>query len=88
MGILDFVDNKHAGIIPRALAQIFDHVREQRGAAEITITISFLQLYRETIQDLLAPGAASNLPGAVEENLNVREDPSRGFYGELYPSQF
>eukprot|EP00605_Chrysophyceae_sp_TOSAG23-4_P003023 GSChrysophyteH1.ASY1.ANO1.3328.1 assembled CDS len=49
-----------AGIIPRALAQLF------------------LQLYRETIQDLLAPATASS----NEENLQIREDPRRGFYVE------
>ena len=33
---------------------------------------------RETIQDLLSPANVNN-PNA-EENLNVRQDPSRGFY--------
>ena len=46
MGILDFVDDKHAGIIPRALAQIFDYASEKRRNAVVTITLSFLQLYR------------------------------------------
>ena len=96
MGILDFVDNKHAGIIPRALAQVFESVGNENNQAgtvmyrvndfklyylvlmeetliliictfeyvfvvckhedvSITVTLSFLQLYRETIQDLLAP---------------------------------
>lgn len=83
MGILEFISNEHAGIIPRAVAQIF-HFTEHQAAHfptnEITISLSFLQLYRETIQDLLAP--ANGAAAAVDENLQIREDPNRGFYVE------
>ena len=57
MGILDFVDNKHAGIIPRALAQVFETLSTPPSSSsshswtdETTVTLSFLQLYRESIQ--------------------------------------
>lgn len=82
MGILEFVDNEHAGIIPRAMSQIFEHVVNQQ-AQEVSITMSFLQIYRETIQDLLAPAAAAQ-PQSVsnDDNLPIREDPHRGFYVE------
>ena len=66
MGILETVRDEHAGIIPRSISQIFEHVLNHQSDTEIVITMSFLQLYRETIQDLLAPG--SN-----EENLIIRE---------------
>ena len=71
----------------------------------MTVTLSFLQLYRETIQDLLAPatqqafsnsddtGDAYSYPThiyvcrliiqslhSLTGSLQVREDPSRGFY--------
>lgn len=48
MGILEFVNSEHAGIIPRALAQIFGYA--STTGTEISISMSFLQLYRETIQ--------------------------------------
>jgi hypothetical protein len=83
MGILEFINNEHAGIIPRAVAQIFHHTEYQRlnyPANEITISLSFLQLYRETIQDLLAP--ASGNVSSSDDNLLIREDPQRGFYVE------
>ncbi|RYG70098.1 hypothetical protein EON64_01040 [archaeon] len=78
MGILEFVSNEHAGLIPRAISQIFDHVQTTLGTADcdITITQSFIQLYREQIQDLLAP------PSAEQDSLVIREDPVRGFYVE------
>ena len=81
MGILEFVHNEHAGLIPRAISQIFEYVQEHVDGLgdDITVSISFLQLYRETIQDLLAPAAV----GSPEENLGIREDPSRGFSSSI-----
>ena len=88
MGILEFVNDEHAGIIPRAISQIFEYVRayQQDGdrtisSPEISLSLSFLQLYRETIQDLLAPVNNTTSSGA-EDNLLIREDPVRGFYVE------
>ncbi len=79
MGILDFVNNEHAGLIPRATHQIFEYIQRESNA-DINVSVSFLQLYRETIQDLLSP--ANNSPGGNDENLAIREDPVRGFYVE------
>lgn len=82
MGILESVRNEHAGIIPRALAQLFEHVNDAHNeAAEVQVTLSFLQLYRETIQDLLAPAVLTQ-SSPNDENLLIREDPQRGFYVE------
>ena len=90
MGILESVEDEAAGVIPRAIARIFDYEKEEL-AEEVRITLSFLQLYRETIQDLLAPANASNTstprshtPNKVynDENLIIREDPTKGFYVE------
>ena len=83
MGILEFISNEHAGIIPRAVAQIFHHVERQHQhhpEHDIVISLSFLQLYRETIQDLLAPANGNAI--SSDDNLVIREDPQRGFYVE------
>jgi kinesin family protein 11 len=42
------------GIIPRALAQIFDTLREQADSLEYSVRVSFLELYNEEIFDLLS----------------------------------
>ena len=42
-----------AGIIPRALAQVFDELRVQQDA-DFTVRVSFLELYNEEIFDLLS----------------------------------
>ena len=82
MGILEFINNEHAGIIPRALSQIFNIPFEQQSTnKELVVSLSFLQIYRESIQDLLAPAASGN-SATVEDNLLIREDPNRGFYVE------
>ena len=81
MGILDFVSNEHAGIIPRAMAQIFEDIAN-KSHVETTVTLSFLQLYRETIQDLLAPASGNNQTLVSDDNLAISEDPIRGFYVE------
>lgn len=60
MGILEFVHNDHAGLIPRALAQIFEYTNAESQRTDFTITLSFLQLYRETIQDLLIQANNAN----------------------------
>jgi len=99
MGILEFISNEHAGIIPRALSQIFkyadhqydhkyerthqydDHQRsnpqhqhhhqEQVVDEPIIVSLSFLQLYRETIQDLLAPALNNNSNNSNNINMNM-----------------
>ena len=93
MGILESVEDEHAGIIPRAIARIFNYVNNDLADTntDVKITLSFLQLYRETIQDLLAPASSTygDGKGSVtphksisEDNLVIREDPRRGFYVE------
>eukprot|EP00090_Calanus_glacialis_P016225 TRINITY_DN25444_c0_g1_i1.p1 TRINITY_DN25444_c0_g1~~TRINITY_DN25444_c0_g1_i1.p1 ORF type:complete len:1065 (-),score=410.75 TRINITY_DN25444_c0_g1_i1:108-3302(-) len=43
-----------SGIIPRALAQIFDTLIEQADSLEYSVRVSFLELYNEEIFDLLS----------------------------------
>ena len=70
------------GIIPRSMSNIFQHLNHQKQV-ESTVSMSFIQIYRENIQDLLSAsivnGQGSHL---VEENLAIREDPQKGFYVE------
>lgn len=88
MGVLQFISDENAGIIPRAISRIFDYADEEAATenASVRISLSFLQLYRDTIQDLLAPLATvdkSNQTDAMTvANLSIREDPLKGFYVE------
>lgn len=101
LGILTRVTSE-SGIIPRALSHIFGYINatnetERAKAKETglpptkyTVTMSFLQLYLDSVHDLLvsptpaAPNAReSSRTGAasgLSAPLPVREDPTRGFY--------
>ncbi|KAJ1375875.1 P-loop containing nucleoside triphosphate hydrolase, partial [Sesbania bispinosa] len=52
-----------AGVIPRAVKQIFDTLESQN--AEYSVKVTFLELYNEEITDLLAPEEISKV--ALEE---------------------
>ena len=55
MGILEFVDNENAGIIPRALFQVFTYVKQKQAqtTTDITVTMSFLQVPLRFVRILL-----------------------------------
>ena len=48
-----------AGVIPRAVKQIFDTLEGQN--AEYSVKVTFLELYNEEITDLLAPEELSRV---------------------------
>jgi hypothetical protein len=64
------------------MSHIFQHLHHQKKV-ESSVSMSFIQIYRENIQDLLSAaivnGQGNNY---VEENLAIREDPQKGFYVE------
>ncbi len=59
-----------AGVIPRAINQIFEHVKGIGGDLN-TVKCSFLELYNEETTDLLAVG------DAVDQKLKMLEDNGR-----------
>ncbi|KAI5674373.1 hypothetical protein M9H77_14737 [Catharanthus roseus] len=67
-----------AGVIPRAVKQIFDTLESQN--AEYSVKVTFLELYNEEITDLLAPDDISRV--AVEDKqrkqLPLMEDGKGG----------
>lgn len=63
---------RHRGMIPRALSQLFGEI-EERSEFSITVRISYLEIYNETMYDLLAllPEGDSHAYG---EPLTVTEN--------------
>ena len=57
-----------AGIVPRAVSQIFDHLRAE--AQEFSVKFTFLELYNEEITDLLAEPSGGHLPNNPEAGNN------------------
>lgn len=70
MGV-DVYDDSKRGIIPRAAASIFHTVNESDSEVEFILRCSMLEIYKETLRDLLAPEGA---------DLRIKEDPHKGIY--------
>eukprot|EP00737_Agarophyton_chilense_P002856 gb/GEZJ01003288.1/.p1 GENE.gb/GEZJ01003288.1/~~gb/GEZJ01003288.1/.p1 ORF type:complete len:1137 (-),score=212.08 gb/GEZJ01003288.1/:591-4001(-) len=64
---------ENAGIIPRAVKQIFDHLRSLTD--EHSVRVSHLELYNEQLTDLLGPEHDT-----VVDSLRVYEDPQKGTF--------
>lgn len=64
---------KNAGIIPRAVKQVFDHLRSITD--EHSVRVSHLELYNEQLSDLLSPNDV-----AQNDTLRMYEDPAKGTF--------
>ena len=79
----DDLDGAHAGLIPRVLKRLFKRVDDERAAvmhaggnAEFEVKCSYLEIYNETLRDLLMSG---EYDGPAP---NIREDGKRGTFVE------
>ena len=77
------MDGAHAGLIPRVLKRLFKRVDDERAAAmhaggnaEFEVKCSYLEIYNETLRDLLMSG---EYDGPAP---NIREDGKRGTFVE------
>ena len=77
------LDDEHAGLIPRALRRLFERVEKKRaeaaangGSCDIEVKCSYLEIYNETLRDLLM---CVDHDGPAP---NVREDAKRGTFVE------
>jgi kinesin family member 5 len=61
---------KDAGVMPRALGTIFDHISND-PANIYAVSLSYVQIYLDEIQDLLQP---------TNTKIGLREDPKRGVF--------
>ncbi|CAO3592302.1 unnamed protein product [Absidia cylindrospora] len=58
------------GIIPRAVDEVFSYIKTTMNN-EFLLRVSYLEIYNETIRDLLAP---------ENDNLKIHENKQRGIY--------
>ncbi len=70
-GILD--NPELEGLIPRIIKHVFDYISTTPNEIEFTVKISMIEIYMEKIRDLIDP---------TRQNLNVREDKTKGVYIE------
>ena len=62
------------GVIPKVVAAIFEKCAALPEGVSVTVRASYLQIYREVLQDLSSP------KGGVAEDLKIRRDPKLGTY--------
>jgi len=85
MGVLDpalsgGVDLK--GIIPKSVAHIFGAINDntENGKKKYLVRCSYLEIYNESILDLLPKKSEKKIIGGGVEALKIKEDPDRGIY--------
>ena len=67
-------DGTQRGIIPRAIEDIFNFIAaDSHARSKYLVRVSYLQIYNETVSDLLKP---------ERTNLQIREDKKRGVFVE------
>ncbi|KAL5343303.1 P-loop containing nucleoside triphosphate hydrolase protein [Aspergillus crustosus] len=59
------------GIIFLTMQELFERIEERSGEKQTELSLSFLEIYNETIRDLLVPGGAKG-------GLALREDTNKG----------
>ncbi|KAF2134235.1 kinesin-domain-containing protein [Dothidotthia symphoricarpi CBS 119687] len=68
------------GVIPLAITDIFSYIRET-PYREFLLRVSYLEIYNEKINDLLAgPVMSANGQPGQQEEIKLREDSKRGVY--------
>ncbi|KAF2109086.1 kinesin motor domain-containing protein [Lophiotrema nucula] len=69
------------GVIPLAITDIFSYIRET-PQREFLLRVSYLEIYNEKINDLLAGPIQPGLNGqpGPQEEIKLREDSKRGVY--------
>lgn len=69
-----FGREENPGIIPRACALLFELLSSREDIAEFTVKCSFLEIYRETLNDLLLTA------NSTKKNMRIRQDKNKGIY--------
>ena len=61
----------HEGVIPRAVRDIFEKIKDHKSDYDFCIRVAFVELYKEKLYDLLSPSSK------IKEDcmVDLREDP-------------
>ena len=64
-------DAEMKGIIPNAIDHMFDLIRDDTSGCEISLAVSYLEVYKEVIRDLIDP-SKSNLQARTQPPIPRR----------------
>ena len=64
-------EDLNPGVVPFCVEDVFDYIAETRDKREFLLRVSYLEIYNESINDLLSP---------ENSDIRIREDKHRGIY--------
>ena len=67
------------GIIPKAVRHVFGCIDGSSGGKKFLVRCAYLEIYNETILDLLCHSVGSSKAN-IGENLKIKEDPNKGIF--------
>jgi centromeric protein E len=67
------------GITPRLVVDLFEAVSKLPAGATVDVTCSMLEIYNESLVDLLVQSGPASRPSS-REKLEIREDPTNGVH--------
>jgi kinesin family protein 6/9 len=71
-------DYKYRGVIPRAIGALY-HEIQNRYESQITVRVSYVEVYNEVIHDLLSTVGQDN-ENELNPNVAIQEDPVYGVF--------
>ena len=82
----NFIENSNRGILPRSVDEIFKYMETQRNKFSFAMKVSYLQIYNETIQDLLTTDK-SNLMIYIYGNIDIKSIPKFNKINHLFDNK-
>lgn len=80
MGNMGEDDNEDMrGVIPKAVRHIFGCIDGSSEEKKFLVRCSYLEIYNESILDLLGP-SSNNKGNHAAEGLKIKEDPNKGIH--------
>jgi len=79
-GPMEKRDETNEGIIPRAVKQIFDAAEDYPEDVQVSVKVSYVEIYQERITCLLEAVPKGKAP--TKTNLDIRVDLAKGVYVE------
>lgn len=73
------------GVAPRAIQHVFHEIAQAEANVAVTVRVSYLEIYNETLYDLLTLGADSGEPAAPALAIRERRDGSTYVRGLACP---
>jgi hypothetical protein len=73
-------EGRFPGIMPRTIDYIFDRIKESSQKKKFMVTASYIELYKEQLNDLLVPPTNNPIGTEQKKKPEIHEHPDFGIY--------